>query len=82
VSYAWHDLAGNLGVATILGAYLLLQMQRIDARGPAYSLLNALGAGLVTVSLLVDFNLSALVLEVAWLAISLYGLAVALRRPR
>ena len=80
-AYEWHDLVGNLGVAMILGTYFALQVGRLDAKSIAYSALNALGAGSITVSLLFDFNLSAFVVEAAWVAVSLYGLARAVR-PR
>ena len=82
MSYGWHDLAGNIGVALILGAYLLVQLGRLDARGLAGTVTNAIGAGLVVLSLTVDFNLSAFVVETAWCAISLFGAARALRRRR
>ena len=36
--------------------------------------MNAAGALLVLVSLLYAFNLSAFVMEVAWLAVSIYGI--------
>ena len=77
--YAWHDLVGNIGVAMILGTYFALQIGRLDSRSVAYSTLNALGAGSITVSLLFDFNLSAFVVEAAWVAVSLYGLTRATR---
>lgn len=77
--YAWHDLVGNLGVALILGTYFALQAGRLDSKSVAYSALNALGAGSITVSLLFDFNLSAFVVEAAWVAVSVYGLARSLR---
>ena len=77
--YAWHDLVGNFGVALILGTYLALQIGRLDSQRIAYSALNALGAGSITVSLLFDFNLSAFVVEAAWVAVSLYGLWRAMR---
>jgi hypothetical protein len=80
--YAWHDLVGNIGVAMILGTYFALQIGRLDAKSVAYSALNALGAGSITVSLLFDFNLSAFVVEAAWVAVSAYGLARAMRRPQ
>lgn len=76
----WSDLAGGVGVAAIAGSYLLLQLGRLDARRPAYSAANALGAALVLLSLAYRFNLSAFVVEVFWLGISLLGLARALRR--
>jgi hypothetical protein len=59
--YAWHDVLGNLGVLLILGTYAALQLGRVDAAAMRYSALNALGAGLITLSLLFDFNLSAFV---------------------
>ena len=80
MSYHWHDVLGNVGVVTILGTYLALQMERLDARAPLYSILNGVGAGLITLSLCFDFNLSAFVVEVAWVAVSLYGFVRAVRR--
>ena len=71
---AWHDIIGLLGVSLILLSYALLQLERLDSRSRAYNAGNALGAGLVLVSLLFEFNLSAFVIETAWLVISLYGL--------
>jgi len=78
--YAWHDLVGNVGVLMILGTYFALQAGRLDARSVAYSALNGIGAGSITISLLFDFNLSAFVVEAAWVAVSVYGLARALKR--
>ena len=82
IAYAWHDVVGNLGVLTILGTYLALQAGRLDAKSVAYSALNAVGAGSITISLLFDFNLSAFLVEAAWVLVSFYGLARAWRRPR
>ena len=81
MEYEWHDLAGNLGVLCILVTYALLQFERISAQGVLYSLLNALGSGLIVFSLIYEFNLSAFVLEVAWLILSLIGLLRQWRTP-
>ena len=75
-----HDVIGVVGVALIVGSYLLLQIGQLEGRGAAYSALNAVGAALVLLSLSVDFNLSAFIIEMFWLAISLMGLALAWRR--
>ena len=75
MTYEWHDFVGNLGVLLVLGTYLLVQLGRMDIRRPTYSISNALGAVLIIVSLLQNFNLSSFVIEIAWLAISLLGLA-------
>ncbi len=68
-----NDIVGSIGVILILGSYLLVQMDRLTSPGLRYSIANAIGAGMIAVSLLVDFNLYALVVEVAWLLISLFG---------
>lgn len=76
----WHDLVGGVGVAAIVGTYLMLQLGRLSARSLAYSVLNAVGAALILVSLAREFNLAAAVIEAFWLAISLYGVLAWLRR--
>jgi hypothetical protein len=48
-------------------------VEQTQQRRLAYSLLNAIGAGLIVVSLLFDFNLSALLMEVFWVLISFVG---------
>ena len=68
------DAIGVAGTVMILATYFFLQTGRLDARKFAYSALNGLGAFLVLVSLWYDFNLAAFALEVAWCAISLYGI--------
>jgi hypothetical protein len=80
VSYAWYDLVGTVGVVVILATYLGVQLDRIDARSLAYSVWNALGAGLITLSLCFDFNFSAFAIELAWVLISLYGIVTRLRQ--
>lgn len=82
MSYGTHDLAGNIGVAMILFAYLFVQLGRLDVRGLTASLVNAAGAGLVVASLMVEFNLSAFIVESCWCLISLFGAGRALRDRR
>ena len=74
MGYEWHDFIGNIGVVFVLGTYLMLQLGRMNAQTLAYSLLNGLGAILILVSLLVDFNMSSFIIEIAWLLISVMGL--------
>lgn len=62
--------------------YLLLQAERIRSRDLSYSLMNGMGALLVVVSLYYRFNLSAFLVELFWLLISIYGLIKFARRPR
>ncbi len=75
MSMHWYDWAGLFGVLLILLGYFLLQAGRMRGDALPYQLLNATGALLVLVSLLYAFNLSAFVMEAAWLAVSIYGIA-------
>lgn len=70
----WGDLIGMTGVAIIIVTYFLLQTDKIRSSSVGYSACNALGAGMVMVSLFFDFNLSAFIVELFWAAISLYGI--------
>jgi hypothetical protein len=72
--YGLLDLVGNIGVVVLMIAYLMLQLNKLSSNSLAYSLLNAIGACLIIVSLLYDFNLSALVMEVFWVLISFVGI--------
>ncbi len=58
----------------ILISYFLLQMERMSGNDLSYSAANGLGAALILISLTVDFNLSAFIVEAFWLAISLLGI--------
>ena len=82
MTYTWADAVGNVGVLLVLGAYLGLQLGRLDSQGPAFSTCNAAGAALLLVSLTVNFNLSSVIIEIFWLAISLIGIWRYWRRRR
>jgi hypothetical protein len=73
LNLSWFDLPGFVGVVLIVIAYLLLQLNKLLSSAPAFSLLNAIGAFLVMVSLVFDFNLSAFLMEAFWCLISLLG---------
>lgn len=73
MKYGLLDFLGNIGVLFLMIAYLLLQLNKLS-NGLLYSTLNALGAGLIVVSLLTNFNLSAFLMEVFWVLISLIGI--------
>jgi len=68
------DLVGLFGVALILLAYGLLQLERIDPKSVRYSAFNFIGALLILISLVYNFNLASFIIEIAWLVISLFGL--------
>ena len=66
---------GSLGVALLLGAFLLNLAKRLPASAPLYGALNFAGAGLACYSsYLIDF-MPFVVLEGAWALAALAGLA-------
>jgi hypothetical protein len=68
------DILGTAGVAMIIITYVLLQTGRLQSTQLSYSLLNAVGAALILISLYYSFNLSAFIVEAFWLIISVYGI--------
>jgi hypothetical protein len=68
------DIAGLIGVATILIGYALATTGRLDPKGAPSLALNFVGAGLILLSLTRAFNLSAAIVEGAWALIALVGL--------
>ena len=74
MKYGLVDLLGLIGVVIIVVTYLFLQLGKLSSNALAYSLMNAIGASLIVLSLLVNFNLSALLMEVFWVLISFIGI--------
>lgn len=74
MSYGPLDFVGNVGVVVLMITYLMLQLNKLRSDGLAYSVLNAVGAGMIVVSLIYNFNLSAMTIEVFWVLISLVGI--------
>lgn len=71
---AWTDVVGLVGIGLIVLAYFLLQTERITSVQLSYPLLNLIGALLHLFSLLYAWNWASVVIEVFWIAISVYGL--------
>lgn len=78
----WYDWVGMIGTLMVLGAFFLLQAGRLHGNGLAYQVLNLFGAAAILVSLWGSFNISVFLLEAAWVAVSVYGIARTLRKPR
>jgi hypothetical protein len=76
-----YDIAGLVGVATILAGYALATTGRLDSKGAPSLAINFVGASLILLSLTQRFNLSAAIVEGAWALIALVGLVrIGLRR--
>ena len=75
-------MLGIIGVVLILVTYMLLQLEKLSATSFLYSATNGLGASLILVSLIYEFNLSAFIIEAFWLLISTFGIVRYFSRNR
>ncbi len=64
---------GIIGVSFILVGYLLINTNRLTSKNLVYLTLNFLGAWLILISLFFHWNLASVVIECAWIIISLVG---------
>ncbi|HEY7576125.1 MAG TPA: hypothetical protein VH855_00900 [Acetobacteraceae bacterium] len=74
-----YTVAGLAGVGVVLAAYFANQQDWLDARRWQFPAANLAGSLLILVSLWRAWNLPSAVIEIAWSAISLWGL---IRRRR
>lgn len=75
MDYNWCDFLGFLGDGIIIVTYVMLQARKLGSDNVLYSLLNAVGASLIILSLIYKFNFAAFIVEFFWVLVSLYGLA-------
>lgn len=74
LTIAWYDLVSIVGVVIVLVTYFLLQCGKMDSNGYSYSLWNILGSILILYSLMYEWNLAAVTIEVFWVFISVVGI--------
>jgi hypothetical protein len=70
---------GLVGVAAILAAYFANQRRWLSSEDWRFPAVNLVGSLLIVVSLFSEWNLPSVVVELCWIAISVYGLV---NRPR
>jgi hypothetical protein len=70
---------GLVGVGFILVAYFANQRRWLSSEDWRFPAANLGGSTLILASLFVEWNTPSVVIEVCWIAISLYGLV---NRPR
>ncbi len=74
--YQW---IGFLGMAFVVIAYFLLQINKYTIKSLEFQLLNLIGAILLLISLFVHFNLGSFIIEIFWIIITIYGIVINLR---
>ena len=74
-----YNIAGFVGVVLLIGAYFANQQRWLRSEDWRYPFANLIGAVLILVSLVFEWNFPSVVIEVFWAIISLYGMAKSLR---
>ncbi|MEM8689278.1 MAG: cyclic nucleotide-binding domain-containing protein [Pseudomonadota bacterium] len=69
------NVVGIVGVALYLGSYAALQLGFLRGQDYLYPTLNLMAASCVLASLFHAFNLSSAIIQVAWITISIVGIA-------
>ncbi|MFT3741739.1 MAG: hypothetical protein QM752_03570 [Gammaproteobacteria bacterium] len=69
------NIVGIIGVILLLIAFFFLQLGKLATHGYTYSFLNLAGALMILYSLFYAWNLPAVIIEVAWSLISIFGIA-------
>ncbi len=76
------DGVGIIGVVLLLIAYYLLSTNKMSAQELNYQLLNFIGAVLILFSLFFHWNTASVLIETAWIIISLIGIYRIVLRAR
>lgn len=73
------DMIGMAGVCLVLIAYCLLNINKMSSHTMPYQVMNLVGSILLLFSLFFHWNLASVVIEIAWISISLMGIVRVLR---
>jgi hypothetical protein len=76
------NIGGIAGVSMVLLAYAGIHFDWFDPKKTPALLLNLFGSGLILLSMVRAFNLSAFLMEAAWAAMAAFGLVKLLARRR
>jgi len=77
-----YDLVGFAGAAVFVAVYFANQQRWLSSEDWRYPFANLIGAVLILVSLVFEWNFPSVVIEIFWAVISLYGMAKSLRERR
>jgi hypothetical protein len=76
------DIIGMSGTILVVGAFFMLQLEKLTPKSLAYNLINLTGAILLLISLCYNFNLASFVIELFWIAASIIGLVKYYSKPK
>jgi hypothetical protein len=76
------NVMGYVGVIIVLLYYFLMMSRKVDVHGLYFSLMNFIASLLILYSLLYHPNYPSIAIEIAWLAISMYGVVNFIRKRK
>jgi len=77
-----YNIVGFIGTAALIAAYFANQQRWLSSDDWRYPFANLVGALLILFSLFFEWNFPSVVIEIFWIAISLFGIGKSLaRRP-
>lgn len=65
---------GMVGMACVVFAYFAVERDWFNNKEVKFYVINLIGAVLLLISLLINFNLGSFVIEIFWIAISIFGI--------
>lgn len=68
-----HQIISFIGALLILIAYIGHQLNKMNPRSALYNWLNAIGSALLGWMALSPFQIGFVILEFAWVVVSMYG---------
>lgn len=63
-----------IGMACVVAAYLAVERDWLNNRDVKFYIINLIGAILLLISLLINFNLGSFIIEIFWIIISIMGI--------
>ena len=63
-----------IGMACVVFAYLAVERNWLNNKDVKFYVINLIGAVLLLISLLINFNLGSFIIEIFWIIISMMGI--------
>ncbi len=67
-------MLGMVGMTCVVYAYLSVERDWLNNKDIKFYLINLIGAVLLLISLLINFNLGSFIIEIFWVIISINGI--------
>lgn len=77
-----YQAIGFFGTIFVVGAYLMLQIDRVKNDDYSFILSNLIGSILLIISLIKHLNIGSFIIEIFWLIITIYGLIKRVKKDK